>query len=170
MEIMIDLETLGTGDQAAIVSIGLVAFDLTLGEITETLYLRPDVQAQLDKGASVTSDTISWWLNQNKSAKSVFSETSISPVSALKQIEQFFNQKNNAYVWGNGPTFDVVILGNMFKRFNFKVPWDFRKVMDFRTFRRFVAKGNHVQNRGVAHNALDDAKAQAEFILKFNKG
>ena len=69
-------------------------------------------------------------------------------------------------VWGNGSTFDISIMENILNMYRIKLPWSYNGVMDLRTFRRFIARGATVENLGVAHNALDDAKSQAVFVIK----
>ena len=67
---------------------------------------------------------------------------------------------------GNGSTFDIFIMEHMFIDYGLIHPWGYSKIMDLRTFKRFVAKGKYVRKVGVAHNALDDAISQAKFVME----
>lgn len=182
MDVMIDLETLGTEADAVILSIGLAAFDLDKGVVTNTAYLELPVQEQIDDRRSITASTLSWWMGQYGSARKVLDSSLNSPVlvyPVLKAFEAFFAEvfdthesddiRSKLTVWGNGPTFDMVILANLLNQYNIKIPWHFSKVMDLRTFRRFVGKGERIENKGTKHNALDDSIAQAEYVIKHTR-
>ena len=63
--IMLDLESLGTRPDCAILTLGAVKFDeYTPGSIGETLYHRIDVDEQLALGREVQEDTLAWWAQQ----------------------------------------------------------------------------------------------------------
>ena len=70
-------------------------------------------------------------------------------------------------VHGNGSTFDISIMENMYNGYEVKLPWHYTRVNCFRTFRRFMGKDEKVEKTGVAHNALDDARAQVQYIFKY---
>lgn len=167
---MIDLETLGTGNDACVVSIGACSFDLEKGEILNTFYMILEVQDQLDKGRVIQADTLKWWFDQSDAAKKVFNEKAKSPAMVLNTLAGWLKQVSpetkSLKVWGNGSTFDISIMEDMYKGYNIKRPWGYSGVMDLRTFRRFVANNEKIQNVGVAHNALDDAISQAKFVIE----
>lgn len=171
MDIMIDLETLGTDSNCPVLSIGAVAFDIQNQELVSSFSAVFDLDEQLKKGRVCTSDTLKWWMSQSKEAQKVFT----APNDPVKNILTAFNdwikkQKGVSYVWGNGATFDISILENLYSQFGLETGWSPFKVMDLRTFKRFVApKDSKVKVSGVKHNALDDAKAQAEFVMRYAK-
>lgn len=165
---MIDLETLGTKPDSVILSIGAVFFDEKTKQIGPTFYMRPSVQDQLDIGRKVDADTIKWWMSQSDAAKKVFGEKQLPTRDVLTMFVNWFKQNNKqAYVWGNGSTFDISMMENIIRMFNAEPPWGYNKVMDQRTYRRFQAKGERVIKSGVDHNALDDAISQAKFVLQY---
>jgi hypothetical protein len=105
-------------------------------------------------------------MGQSDAAKKVFNEQAKPAERVLKLFSQWYkNNHNNSKVWGNGATFDISILENMFDMYDINHPWIYYNVMDLRTFKRFVGKGEKVQKSGVNHNALDDAKSQAQYVL-----
>ena len=70
------------------------------------------------------------------------------------------------YLWGNGANFDVSILQSAYENVNLPTPWGFRDVRCLRTIRAlsgacYIAR----PEIGVAHNALDDARAQAMWLI-----
>jgi len=70
-----------------------------------------------------------------------------------------------ATLWGNGSTFDNVILSNAYRAIGVKQPWDFWNDRCYRTLKSLYP---HVklERSGVAHNALDDAKSQAMHAVR----
>ena len=72
-DIMIDLETLATSPDAAILTIGAVKFDPFGDDIKdpkcEKFYVRVDLDSCDRIGLVTTDDTIAWWANQSKEAQ-----------------------------------------------------------------------------------------------------
>ena len=69
-------------------------------------------------------------------------------------------------VWGNGASFDNVLLATAYKRLGMETPWPFWKDRCFRTMKN-VCKVDH-SFEGTAHNALDDARSQAQHLIKID--
>jgi len=67
---MIDLETMSTRPNAAIVAIGAVAFNFATLEIGPKFYTVIDLRSAQDVGLHVDGDTVLWWLQQNDAARS----------------------------------------------------------------------------------------------------
>ncbi|MDE9484396.1 3'-5' exonuclease, partial [Xenorhabdus bovienii] len=71
--------------------------------------------------------------------------------------------------WGNGSSFDNVILRNFYERANYRVPWRWYADRDVRTI---VQLGRDIGYdpktdmpfTGERHNALDDAIHQAQYV------
>src|SRR6266481_5841850 len=169
MDVMIDLETLATVPNAIVVSIGACFFDIQSGTIGPTFYMAPSVAEQIESGRKLDPDTLKWWLNQSDSAKKVFNEKSKSVANVLTTFSQWYKsvpvETKKINVWGNGSTFDISIMENIFRQLNIGIPWGYSKVMDLRTFKRFVASGQDIAKTGIAHNALDDAVSQAHYVI-----
>lgn len=173
MDVMVDLETLGTGTDCVVVSLGACTMDFKTQKIESTFYMILEIQDQLDKGRIIQADTLKWWFRQENAAQKVFHEKAKSPENVLNTFAGWLKavspNSKELKVWGNGATFDISIMESMFKTYNIKTPWPYSGVMDLRTFRRFIANNEKVPNLGTKHNAVDDAIAQAEFVLKFFK-
>lgn len=166
-DLMIDLETLGTNPDCPVISIGAVFFDVDSKQLGPTFYMALDVDEQIKRGRKVTGSTLKWWMGQADAAKRVFHEQAKPVPQVLTTLAQWFKNNNSkTHVWGNGATFDISILENMFEMYGIEIPWSFSKIMDLRTFKRFQAKGARVIIPGTAHNALDDAVGQAKYILE----
>lgn len=164
--IMLDLETLGTKENAVIVSIGAVFFDAD--NLGDKFYTALELGEQIRKGRTVSGSTIEWWMKQSTEARSVFSETRKFEISeALNEFAAFCG-KGDVKVWGNGAMFDNAILLNAYEQFGIKRPWSYRNDRCYRTvIAEFKDKYPDVKitnDYGVAHNALDDAIAQAHTL------
>lgn len=164
---MIDLETLGTDPNCPVVSLGAVFFDIETKKLGPTFYLPCDVSEQIARGRKPSGDTIKWWMSQSDAAKKVFHEQAKPMAEVLTLFIQWYkaNYPKGAYVWGNGSTFDITIMEDLFRDYKIKLPWGYNKAMDLRTFKRFQKGGEQVKKSGVAHNALDDAISQANYVM-----
>lgn len=158
---MIDLETMSTASNAAIVSIGAVHFDDT--GIFDEFYVNIDLESCMKKGMKVDGSTVMWWLKQSDDARKALRGDNVPIIDALRSFRDWL-PKGNLQVWGNGASFDNVILGNAYKAHNGTVPWPYYGDRCFRTF-KCSFKGIEVPNVGEHHNALDDAKWQANYLI-----
>ena len=89
-------------------------------------------------------------------------------LSLRQSLEELFNWclgSKAISVWANGPSFDIAILEHAYGYYN--LPWKYNAARDFRTLRALVPPnlGDGIP-KGEAHNALDDAMAQALFVRK----
>ena len=113
--LMIDLETMGKNKDAPIVSIGAVFFTPETGDIGQEFYTVVSLESAMEQGATPDGDTILWWLKQSPEARAAICiDDTLSISDALSELSHFINQHadNTKYlkVWGNGATFDNVIL------------------------------------------------------------
>jgi DNA polymerase III epsilon subunit-like protein len=162
-DVMIDLETLATSPDAAVLTIGAVKFDPFGDEIhepsCEKFYVKVDLDSCDRIGLVTTEDTINWWANQSKEAQ----EEAFSPdgridiVDAMNQLYKFcWGAKR---VWSHGASFDVVICEHIFKKINKAVPWSFWQVRCTRTL--FDIGIDPKRPPVLKHHALEDAWNQA---------
>ena len=162
-DIMIDLETLATSTDAAILTIGAVKFDPFGKDISEpamdSFYVKVDIDSCDELGLVTNDDTIAWWANQSKEAQAeAFEGTDrIHIRDAFDQLYKFcWGAKR---VWSNGAAFDVPICETVYKRLNKAIPWSFWQVRDVRT--AFDLGINPQRPPVLAHHALQDAWNQA---------
>lgn len=170
-DISFDLETLSTRPNAAIISIGAVAFDRDSGKIGTSLYLEIAVDDAIKHG-HVSGSTIGWWITQGGSAKSVFSgkHEKVNLHTALCRVKAFVMACGpDARVWGNGSTADITWLESAFASaggFDMAVPWKYWNIRDVRTTVDDAAlPRDAVPREGTHHNALDDAVHQAKLVI-----
>lgn len=167
--VMVDLETLSTRPNAAIVSIGAVFFDKDegLGEEFECV-LDLDYQVK-ELGRHIAPGTVKWWLDQTADAKAVFKRPTVGVYQALDYFAMFLGgpvKSIDVKVWGNGASFDNVILGSLYEDAGVAQPWQFWNDRCFRTLKSEARSIMPPQFKGTAHNALADAKHQAEWAMQ----
>jgi 3' exoribonuclease, RNase T-like len=162
-DIMIDLETLATSTDAAILTIGAVKFDPFGKDIEEpdmdSFYVKVDLDSCHDLGLAVSDDTVAWWANQSKEAQeeAFGTDNRVHIRDAFDQLYKFcWGAKR---VWSNGSGFDIVICETVFKRLQKACPWNFWQTRDCRT--AFDLGINPNRPPVLQHHALQDAWNQA---------
>ena len=162
--IMIDLETMGTGSNAAILALGVVKFN-TKG-LGDEFYAIIDLNTSVKAGLSIDPSTIYWWLKQSDEARAALGRENESLFSALKAFSAFVGDKDKAKIWGNGASFDNPILADAYRAVNLEQPWKFWNDMCYRTVKNLLGNNIEYVFEGDKHNALDDAKSQALHLIK----
>jgi exodeoxyribonuclease VIII len=162
--IMLDLETLGTGDHAAIVQIGACEFDSK--EILTTFL--QNVRLDSENLGSIEGDTLRWWLNQSPDAvESVLRSIPRTPLrDALEDFRSWLVGDQFA-IWANSPSFDLRLLRQAYERCGLEPPWKFYQELDHRTMKHLgrLLQVPRLQFEGTKHNALDDATNQASYLM-----
>jgi exodeoxyribonuclease VIII len=174
MHIMIDLETMGTGSDAPIISIGAVAFD-GKGVDIRGFYKSVDLQSAVAAGAVIDPNTVMWWMQQSDEARAaLLTADTVDIVSALDALDGWIvnvtgsKPETLSGVWGNGASFDNVIVAETYKRLQRSLPWPFWKDRCYRTVKSMFPTVPMVRS-GTHHNALDDARTQAQHLIDINR-
>jgi len=161
---MLDLETMGNAQNACIVSIGAVEFDINTGETGREFYELINLQSCIDKGLSITASTVYWWLQQSEAARKQLCKPSDSLAEVLQKFKSFTALLGDYKIWGNSARFDIGILESAYRSIGYEsitLPWNFRNEMDVRTLVAFAPKvKEHYPFTGVVHNPIDDCKNQ----------
>jgi hypothetical protein len=164
MDVMLDLETLGTRPNCVILTIGAVKFDpYSLNEPGPGLYLRINADEQIAQGREVQEDTLAWWMKQNEDIReeALGESDRVSVEEMYKQLNRFLVGVNN--IWAQGPVFDIAILENIYRQYGWPTPWQFWQIRDSRTL--FGVHGDpRKKNREGHHNALADCVYQAQGV------
>jgi len=170
--VMVDIETLADTNNAVIVSIGAVKFDIESGETGDTFHETVDIDSCLKAGFEVTGGTIKWWMRQSDGARREFQKDGIHIAEALQKMATFL-QDNDYSMWSNGLRFDIAILENAYRRLDLVVPWNHTKEMDVRTLVQFAPEiKNVVCNTWhlISHHPVDDCKKQIKYCSQtYNK-
>jgi len=161
---MLDLESLGTRPDCAILTLGAVKFDpFEVDRFGDGLYFRIDVNEQLELGREVQEDTLEWWGRQAEDVREeALGETGrISLTDMYQQLNRFLVGVGN--IWCQGPAFDIVILENIYRQMGWPTPWQFWQIRDSRTL--FGVHGDpREKNKAGLHNALEDCISQAQGV------
>ncbi len=158
--VMLDLETLGNGPESVIIAIGAVKFSKE-GITDDLFYTVVDPESCVQVGLKMDTSTVMWWMQQSDAARAAFKRPG-EPLS--KVLEDFAAWCPDVPVWGNGASFDNVILSSAYRATGIKRPWSYWNDRCYRTLKsmskvKFERTGTH-------HNALDDALYQAEHLRR----
>ena len=166
---MLDLETMSTKPNAAILSIGAVEFDLREKILRNEFYTRVSLESNMKMKRSIDANTVMWWMTQDDEARLELCKPAPRLVNVLVAFMDFLKNAGLVdrcfCVWGNGADFDNVILASAYSDCNYEVPWYYGNNRCFRTVKALYPYINY-EKPLVAHNALEDAKAQARHVLK----
>lgn len=181
---MIDLETLSTEDNAAVVSIGVVIFDDKA--ILDSAHMPLTMNGLT---GHIDPMTVRWWMEQSKDAQlATFSGDRFMPHMAAEKLWDMCHGVDT--VWANDPHFDIVILKNWWRRhredakfaapigvvlptvigkpwpFNYNQPRSYRTILEYARREGFTNElYDAVKGEGTKHNAMDDAAAQARVVI-----
>ena len=157
---MIDIETVGTGPEACILTIAAQAFDpFTRGYYNQQYYARIDIDSQ--EGRNIEQGTIDWWATQPTAAREeAFAEESRIPLKqSLEELGKLIWHSKR--IWANGPTFDMNILEHAYKSYSIPLPWKFYVVRDARTVYGLCPGLNKYP---ASHHALEDCRRQIDLL------
>lgn len=170
IEIMVDLETMSTETDAAIVSIGAVHMDFKRhGVFGKKFYGTVDLESSMESGGHVSAFTIKWWLMQSEGARKALVHEPVPLWLALTKFAEWvlsFGPREKIRIWGKGAAFDNVVLRGAYRRLNCIEPWHFRNDMCYRTMEALNKDVQLPIQTGTAHNALDDAMRQGLHLIE----
>lgn len=168
--IMLDLETLGVAPGCKVLSIGAVEFGT--GGLGAEFYSEVDRLSQ--PGLVENPATLKWWESQPAEVRDrLFTNTTRKPT--MRQALEGFNewlgrlgQPKDLVVWGNGADFDQPILLAAYATIETAQAWGTYNNRCYRTLKDLAPQVKLVR-QGAKHNALDDAKTQAEHAIRLMK-
>lgn len=167
--IMIDLETMGTSPDAAILAIGAVVFCPETKTIGAQFYRAVDLSSAVAHGGKIAPATVTWWMAQSHAARLAVTQADpVGIIEALVALDDWIldraDRLDGIYVWGNGADFDGVILRSAYERIGHDVPWQHKNMRCYRTLKA-LAPDVPMDRAGTHHHALDDARSQAEHAI-----
>jgi hypothetical protein len=156
--IMLDIETLGTRVGSIVTSVAFVRF-----QDEAHCAFNLSIPDQEGLGLETDPDTLAWWEKQDPVARQMSRANSLPLASALPYIAtwlQWAAGGGDALVWCHGATFDVPLLGEVFRRAGLACPWPYWGVRDTRTL--YDLAGINPKDYAVPppHIALNDAIGQ----------
>lgn len=174
--IMMDIETLSTNSNGVITTISAVQFNLETGKIGKQFETAIVIDEQVDDGAIIDIDTVVWWMSQDEEAiKAMLRIPKVSVGKALLDFNDWIKSLkqpiNDIKLWGNGVSFDNVMVRNLYKRSNIEFALPYWCDNDVRTL---VTLGNidtrNYKFDGIKHNGIDDCKHQIKYCHSAYKG
>jgi len=159
--VMFDIETLDTKSTAVMLSIAAVEFDDQQHQVLYHGFI--DIQSCIDKGLTISADTLLWWMNQSTAAKKIFTMATSPLEKVLKKLINRTDWKTVDECWANGSDFDFPIIANAFRACDLVVPWPYYKQRDYRTVRKLFSQSvldELTVKPTVAHDAEADCIAQ----------
>lgn len=170
--VMLDLETMGTDSNAAIIAIGACAVDPAIRAVWGGVNFIVDLESSIKAGGVIDASTVMWWLQQSEEARAPYRDKGMFISDALTKFSEWcadtVGPRDKIEVWGNGSDFDNVVLGNTYRRLGVPLPWSFRNNRCYRTIKSLHPDVPFVR-MGTWHNALDDALSQAHHLVEMFK-
>lgn len=173
--LMVDIESMGKKPGAPIVSIGAVFFDPASGQTGPEFYKVISLESAMEWGGVPDASTILFWMKATPEARSeIIMDHAIPLDDALLQFKDFIaenaaNGKDTVQVWGNGATFDNVLLEDSYARTGISCPWKYWNNRDVRTIVELAkAVGytprHEIPFEGEPHKAISDARHQVKYV------
>lgn len=168
MNIMIDIETLSSKNNAAIASIGAVAFDPELfnsvEELRQNSFYRVLNIRQQTRYRHFDGDTIYWWLNQSEEAKQAICVDPKDIFMVIGEFSDWYKEMNGDTTWAYGATFDHVVLRSFYETFESIYPVHYRNQSCMRTVTQLSGVKCPEIKELIKHNALDDCIKQTIWL------
>jgi hypothetical protein len=169
VHVMIDIETMSTAPNAAILAIGAVTFTVDGGvDATTAREWLVDLGDSVAHGGQMGADTVLWWTQQSERARrGLVATRQLREQAALEGLAWMLScLPGKPSIWANGPDFDLTILRSALHRHGMRDLWAFWQQRDLRTLRKLMT---HVPAPARAeddkHGALRDAVHQAEHAV-----
>lgn len=175
VEIMVDLETMGTDPYSPIIAIGAVRFEAGPMHAMPPFYQAIKLGSCLKHGLRMQASTVLWWMKQSREAQAVLEDPeAVDLPVALDAFTAWLGSRPDN-LWGNSAAFDLGLLKDAYKACGMEVPWAFYREKCYRTLKGLPGmEGFKLQRVGTHHNALDDAISQAhhcrEMLVALKQG
>ncbi|WP_075210531.1 exonuclease [Enterobacter ludwigii] len=173
--LMVDIEAFGKKADSPVVSIGAVFFNPSTGNTGSEFYKVISLESAMASGGVPDASTIIFWLKASPEARSELVMDDAIPLDdALLQLNEFIaenaaNGPESVQVWGNGATYDNVLLEASYDRTGIPCPWKFWNNRDVRTVVE-LGKAVGCEPRyeipfdGEPHKAISDALHQVKYV------
>ncbi len=183
--IMIDVETLDLSPTSAVLAIGAVRLhenlDLSIFDDIESNTRKVPqyffmehlnlYEILANKKLTSSQETLVFW-KKHALMYNILAHCSAQFNPIIESLTKFnnwlntFGNSNKQYIWANSPSFDLVILKNLYDIYNMKLEIDFRNERDCRTITA-MTNTDKIEKpaKMISHNPIHDAVFQA-IILK----
>ena len=171
---MIDIETMGTDSDSAIVSVAATMFDIATETIGASFSKNIHLATAMRDGGTASAGTIMWWMRQGDLVRKPIWMGGEDIKDVLRDLALWIENQcgvKNVRPWGNSNRFDLGILESAYKRAHIPVPWYWSNERDFRTVRNLhphVPYNPDEKGEG-AHDPLVDCRFQIEHLFRIKR-
>lgn len=163
LQAMVDIESLSSRPDGAIIAIGLCTFDENRIVDSSEILIDP----RLTPGHR-DPKTLDWWNEQDPEVFKKMMSGTMPPWSACEVMEEIMKDWGVSTLWANPPTFDITMLRRLFNIYEVKFPIHYTGERDFRTLRKiaddFDINYREPYDTRTAHDAESDAICQAQAL------
>ena len=188
IDVMLDIESLSTDSNGAIIQLAAVVFDIHKkghGYVNFNKFITP--KSAIDAGLTINADTMKWWFSQEESVQKKVLAYAIERGNPLKEVlmsftdwlEELKKKADKVFVWGYPVTSDLTWLLNAFKAVNLPYPIEYNRTRDLATIADLYWEvfGEKLSDKAftrINHDAIVDCQAQIEMVChaydKFKNG
>jgi 3' exoribonuclease, RNase T-like len=170
-DMMIDIETMGTAPGCPILSVAALLFDsrapLTGDE--SAFHFHVDLGEEIAAGAVPSASTILWWMTQAQGARDALlagQDRSASMAQVIHDLQVWVGAHygSDPVVWCLPAGFDFPLLRAAAVRAGVELPWNHWDERCLRTLAKEYP-GAIRPKPELAHDALSDARAQAQWLV-----
>lgn len=172
INIALDLETLSTREDAAIIQIGCCIPNFDRVYLMEGI--SPEFEVTIRYEDCLSSefhkdhDTMNWWEKQSPLARNAVFSGQDTYVDALDQLKFWLDSVTimgaQVAIWGNGSDFDNRLLAYTADSLGYHRLWNFRNNRDLRTLKALYPLSIEADASEIKHTALGDARYEARLI------
>lgn len=181
-DIMVDIETLGTGENATVFQISAMSFDLKTGDKHDSINLIGDIEKY--GSLNVDGPTLKWWLNTDKELLTeLLNKGTYEEYELFEALHKWIEGQSttgdmkDVYLWGNGILFDNAKLQtNLNNCSGLKYPIFYRNDRDVRTILELASMKSGLTEEEIKesvtdenerkHDAFDDITYQIRLVVK----
>lgn len=163
-DLMVDIETFGTGYNSVVVQVAMAYFDRKTAQVGDSTVINIDVEDSLKLGFDMEEETLDWWATQ---PKEIFDSLQVNPFpckEAVSNIFKFISEETK--IWCHA-TFDIPLLSNFCIKTSGdkKLPWRYRNIRDIRTLVDLsgLDLDKYDWEKEKTHNALADVLFQIKY-------
>ena len=174
LNLMFDLETASTRQDAIMLSIAIVPFNPNPAEPVPEVdhyYEVIDMISCWLEGDKPDEDTQQWWMRQDARAKMELINRQGKLVrSVMREVYNYLCYLAEQYeliVWSQGIDFDFPIFEHAINKYvePKELPYKYYNKRDTRTILKWCGVDyRNFERKGIAHNALDDCKHQISLV------
>tara|TARA_R110000737_G_scaffold47134_7_gene67097 strand:+ start:13661 stop:14200 length:540 start_codon:yes stop_codon:yes gene_type:complete len=168
---MLDIETVGTSADSAILTIGLAHFDMQTGAIIKSAEFRNSQAAQEKLGRKVDPATVAWWGRQSPAARArLVQEPLYEPIEMMRKVYAFLHAVSssqwNLGIWAKGPGFDMTLCRSLTEDLNAKWKGHFSREYCVRTMLLIDKEMGWNLAEGIYNDLDHGAEADAVYQAK----